>query len=628
MDKSPGRIPGKKSSRTGRRYMAVAAFALTAAAVVSSVYVRLETGQPIAGDSALPDCSVGADIGVAKARSDCGPVPAVASSNSPADASTLRQHEKPTAVSAERAEAAGRFPGVKTSQWHQPGNPFDQSAVSPRVGYTIAEVCAARGKGSSEIYCETDNARSAVNRHKSGKDYANDDDRAESYSISGHVLTAEGKGLGGVTIVASPERIDGWVKSANTETLRFWTRTDSFGAYSFDGLPDGDYSIRVSQQPPYRAARITARSGIDFADLIVERDSEAIIAGQVLTSDGQPLEGVTVLPILLGQPSTLTNDQGQFELPVRLNPASRSVSLRFQRPGYVERTSSVQLQAVNARFPELLQASEVRQLMDPVESWTALTGSVQNSAGKSLSGYRVELRPAQTKQSYQTTTDRNGQFQFPMIEAPAEYRLVVSGGDVYKDFQQTLSLTANNSDLSVVIDPHEFGEVSGQLVNSNGEPVADFDLVYRSSDSLKPNAVVRTDKNGIFAIESAPAGDFVLASQSMPAMLVKGLHLEPGESLQLPLMLDWGSHEIHGTVVDAMNNPVPASRVVLQWSRQADGVTTNATRRTAADTQGRFAFSNLGPGPHLLRVDAPGHAAVAVNHDLLRQGYEVTVRMN
>jgi hypothetical protein len=118
------------------------------------------------------------------------------------------------------------------------------------------------------------------------------------------------------------------------------------------------------------------------------------------------------------------------------------------------------------------------------------------------------------------------------------------------------------------------------------------------------------------------------ASQSNPSILVQGLHLKSGDKLHLPLVLDWGDHEIRGIVVDGHGNPVPASRIVLQWAHQVDGITTRATRRTTADTQGHFAFNNLGPGPHSLQIDAPGFPTVDIDHDLSRQGYGVTVRLN
>ena len=94
------------------------------------------------------------------------------------------------------------------------------------------------------------------------------------------------------------------------------------------------------------------------------------------------------------------------------------------------------------------------------------------------------------------------------------------------------------------------------------------------------------------------------------------------------MIVDWGDHWIRGQVVDSAGNPVPASRVVLNWSHRDELLDTHTTRRTATDAQGRFAFNNLGPGPHSLKVDAPGFSGVDIDHDLSRQGYDLTVRLN
>jgi hypothetical protein len=245
-----------------------------------------------------------------------------------------------------------------------------------------------------------------------------------------------------------------------------------------------------------------------------------------------------------------------------------------------------------------------------------------------LAGRTVELRPRSGQRTDRTTTDREGRYTFPIVESPDDYRLIVFGGADHKDYQQPVKLTADTDELDVVVEAYEFGEVTGRLVNLNGAPVPDFDLVLRNTASRKPNALVSTDKHGNFEIPAAPAGDLVVASQSTPSFMVQGLYLKPGDKLHLPLVLDWGEHEIRGIVVDAHDNPVPASRIILRWSHQVDGITTKATRRTAADTQGQFAFTNLGPGPHSLRIDAPGFSTVDIDHDLSRQGYDVTVRLN
>jgi len=405
--------------------------------------------------------------------------------------------------------------------------------------------------------------------------------------------------------------------------LRFWTVTDSLGAYSLDGLPDGEYTIRSATHRPYRSARISARTGVGYADLVVYRNAATVAEGQVLTARGEPLEGVTVLPNVLGQPSVLTDNNGRFRLAVTLKPTIDAFTLRFQRPGYREAAGKVQI-----HHPDVLNGAVVNVVMHPVESWTALNGTVYSDSGETLAGRTVELRPQSAQRTYSTTTDNDGNYTFPILESPADYRLIVFGGTDHKDYQQDLHMTVDTDELDVIVESYEFGEVSGQLVNSNGVPVPDFDLVLRNTGSRKPNAMVSTDTYGNFEIPAAPAGELVVASQSTPSILVQGLHLRAGDKLHLPLVLDWGAHEIRGIVVDTHDNPVPASRIVLQWSHQSGGITTSATRRTAADTQGHFAFSNLGPGPHSLQINAPGFRTVDIDHDLSRQGYDVTVRLN
>jgi hypothetical protein len=165
-------------------------------------------------------------------------------------------------------------------------------------------------------------------------------------------------------------------------------------------------------------------------------------------------------------------------------------------------------------------------------------------------------------------------------------------------------------------------------VNQNGFPIPDFELVLKNVESRNPVAVVRTDSLGNFEIPAAPAGELVFSSVSTPSVLMKGLHLEPGQRVDMPMVLDWGGHSIRGQVVDSRGNPVPASRVVLNWSHRDERLDTQTTRRTATDVHGRFAFSNLGPGPHSLKVDAPGFLGVDIDHDLSRQGYGLTVRLN
>lgn len=516
-------------------------------------------------------------------------------------------------------------PGARLNSRHAsrpralPDDPFNSQALRP--GYTMAELCLT-GLDDQPYRCQTGSYDGTFTASQSRGPAKSSAATGSVSAISGRVLTAAGVGLSGITIVAAPERLTAQQVS-DSGTLRFWTVTDSLGAYSLDGLPDGEYTIRSQSNDPYPSARISARAGVDYADLVVAPDLATVAEGRVRDAAGQPLEGVTVLPVLPGQASVLTGDDGRFRLPVRTKSTIDSFAIRFQLPGFHEQTGQFAIPGDGAS-----KRAAINVVMQAVESWTSVQGTVYSASGKPLAGRTVELRPQSAPRSYKTTTDRRGQYAFPVVESPADYRLIVFGGADHKDYQQSLHVTADMGELDVVAEAYEFGEVTGQLVNLSGEPVPNFALLVRNTGSRQPNTLVSTDKHGNFDIPAAPAGKLVVASQSTPSILVEGLLLKPGDKLHLPLVLDWGQNEIHGVVVNALGNPVPASRIVLQWSHQSDGITTKTTRRTAADTQGHFAFSRLGPGTHSLQVDAAGFAPVVVDHDVSRQGYNLTVRLN
>jgi hypothetical protein len=615
VDKNPCRTPGKKTLSFGHRLKVVVVSTL---AVSAAVYIGYGPTNLSPGDLIAKLSGSGCNQ---NRYSDDDGVPACAAVVASTD---IQQVSDSSAIDANTVDPANSLrgdadDGIQNRHADTPRawNNDQSNAHRPRPGYTIAELCLT-GLDDKGALCQTGSYDETFIASDSGVT----SDSASGYTISGHVLTAEGTGLDGVSIVASPERLKG-KRIPDSGALRFWTVTDSLGAYSLDGLPDGEYMIRSGAQGKYPSARISARAGVNYADLVVSQNWATVVEGQVLGTAGEPLEGVTVLPNLLGQPSVLTDYDGRFLLTVALKPTIDSLTLRFQSPGYREQTGKAVFQNHGAS-----NGAAVNVVMQQVESWTSVDGTVYSDSGEPLAGRTVELRPQSGQRTDRTTTDRHGRYTFPIVESPANYSLIVFGGADYKDYRQSVNLTADMDELDVVVEPYEFGEVTGQLVNLNGAPVPDFDLVLRNTASRKPNALVSTDTRGNFEIPAAPAGDLVVASQSTPSFTVQGLHLKPGDKLHLPLVLDWGEHEIRGIVVDAHDNPVPASRIILQWSHQADGVTTKSTRRTAADTQGQFAFSNLGPGRHSLRIEAPGFSTVDIDHDLSRQGYDVTVRLN
>ena len=481
-------------------------------------------------------------------------------------------------------------------------------------GMTLMEICAL-ADGNMHCHTESYAGKSAYTG------YSDRTSPQPAGSISGRVLTEDGKGVPGVTIVASPERLSGQSRES-AETLRFWTTTDYNGAYSLQGLPDGEFKIQSSKAGENQPARIAARTGVDYADLIIPRSTSLVARGRIVTPFGEPLEGVTVLPILPGQASVLSNGSGDFYLPLILREKARAFAIRFQRPGF----SDTILRIDQAEGAVDLSALEV--MMEPVSAWTAVSGKVESDTGSPLSTVAVELRLMNGSRSYRSATNQDGKFEFPAVAAPAEYRLLVNGNDRFRDFEQALHVDPDLGEVDVIVQSYEYGKLTGQLLNSNGVPVPEFELVLRNEDSRNPIGLVTTERSGNFELAAAPAGSLVISSQSTPHLLVQGLEIAPGESQHVQLTLDWGEHMLQGTVTDSLGSPVPASQVILTWlSTSANGITSSATRRTASDAEGNFFFNNLGPGPHVVRVSAPGFQPVDVEHDLGRQGYDINIRL-
>jgi hypothetical protein len=502
-----------------------------------------------------------------------------------------------------------------TSRLPEPSRSEDRYA-----GIATAKGCsAASDKGA--MRCEPTGPKA---QSISGSQF----DREQQMSIpgqriAGRILNAQGLGIEGVAVVATSIRLFDEEPTDGNDIVRLETETDSMGVYALEDLRSGDYMIQTSRHGAYHSVWASVRTGVQNADLVLVEEETIQVHGQVLSDDGFPIEGVTVLPAVIGVASVSTDRDGRYRLPVALKPAADSFGLRFQSPGYLEGQVTVQRATLDPNDP-----ASVDVTLRPVENWTVVIGTVSSAGGSRLAGRIVQLRPTGQRHTYTAVTDSKGNFIFDSVEGGIDYRLQVGGGSGHEDYQAQVHVSWQQAEFDITLKPYGFGEVTGQLVNLDGSPVPDFHLALRNTASGKPHALVSSDLQGGFVIPQAPAGELVFTSQSTPSMLVRGIRLDPDEELHVPLVVDWGEHEIRGLILDRRGNPVPASRIILKWSHQEAGISSVATRRTAADAQGNFMFSQLGPGPHTLEITAPGHRLVTVGHDASRQGYELTVRLN
>ncbi|MGD8340546.1 MAG: carboxypeptidase-like regulatory domain-containing protein [Gammaproteobacteria bacterium] len=521
--------------------------------------------------------------------------------------------------------------GVSAPQGSLAGLTFEdlRSRTTHRAHYTtLAERCAT-GTAEAGMQCAS-SARYVYAGGLAGDDGADD---GLAHEISGRVMTPDGFGVGGVSIVATQIAATGANDSVAREpepAMRFQSVSIDDGNYAFRDLPEGNYRIQSARHGRYGAVRITARTGVDYADIVLSEQKQYLVEGSVTDEYGSPLSHVTVLPVVEGVPSVRTDRDGRFELPVSLSPSASHLTLRFEATGFSELSYSASLLA-----PEKILDTRDRErlaldiVMEPVAVTTNVAGTLTTPEGRPIVGKTVELRAIGSQESYRAVTDRHGEYEFPVITADKRYQLRASGQPNYADYRSEVLVTTQEYRFDAVMEPFEYGTLRGRIVDQDGGPVRDVELALRNAGSAQPNAVVRSDASGSFVIREAPAGESVLASQAMPSFSVRGIEVQPGRESFVDLVVDWGSHELAGVVVDRNGRAVPASQVLLKWSHETDkGIRSSVTRRTATDYQGRFKFDQLGPGPHSLVVDAPGFERVALNHELRRDGYDVTVHLH
>ena len=94
------------------------------------------------------------------------------------------------------------------------------------------------------------------------------------------------------------------------------------------------------------------------------------------------------------------------------------------------------------------------------------------------------------------------------------------------------------------------------------------------------------------------------------------------------MVLDLGSLELRGRVTNRSGRPLAAPKVNLAWWHRENGVRSFSAQNTAADANGDFSFTGLGPGPHTLRVNMPGYGTAKIELDVGVNRGEVIVRLD
>ncbi len=433
-------------------------------------------------------------------------------------------------------------------------------------------------------------------------------------SISGHVLTETGEPVEGLEVVASATHLfpQDFPMGSLPQDQR--TLTDGTGVYEFQGLYDGEYTLRTEPLPPYSSASRTVRAGMDEVTLVVVEARTRSVQGLVKKAkSGEPLAGVAVASTTH---TVSTDDSGHFLIAVPLPGNGQGPSiLRFSHHGYHEQ--QVTVPGVNREPGEQVTLQEVS--LEPVQGLAAVRGTVESRLGGApLAGVRVYLVPSTGPGQQDQLTSQEGTFHFPAV-AWGTYTLVVAPKAGYQDFTQPDVQVGEYGveDLEIQLDPVQVGYLTGQMIDSTGQPVRGLTLWLRSVTVRTYTAkAVTSDQTGYFMVDDVPAGELELSTRSAPHLKVTGLTLQPGAAPPVQLPVGWGAHALTGHVVTSEGRPVPGAEITLAWLWSDQGLTSRAIRHSTADATGTFRFTQLGPGHHTVNVSAPGYRRTLVEHEV------------
>ena len=263
--------------------------------------------------------------------------------------------------------------------------------------------------------------------------------RAGTGSISGAVsIVGEGP-VGGVLVTVSDGEQD-----YTTETLS----VGQVGTYRVEGLPvPGSYTVTFSRpglSTQVRSLDLDAFGGSDQTGINANLTrATAVLSGQVIDEDGQPLGGVSVIATI-GEEEFATvsahEPPGRYEL--RDLPAG-TYTVTFDRPGSEPRAVLIALGSGESEILDVVLSPQAS-----IEGTVSVAGTP--TGGLQVRLFRIETYPTQIVAT--AISDGSGNYRFDALDAPQTYvvEFLNAGGTVVGT--QTVTLLAGEERTGVDFD--------------------------------------------------------------------------------------------------------------------------------------------------------------------------------
>ena len=237
-------------------------------------------------------------------------------------------------------------------------------------------------------------------------------------------------------------------------------------------------------------------------------------------------------------------------------------------------------------------------------------GTIETDLGEVMAGETVAFYSESLNERFATISGSNGEFVITDIKAATDYRVTVSPRGMYKRYTKSpIDLSFNQVVHNIVLETLSIGVLNGRVVDFFDRPVPNFHLSIRTKEKDSWSIDTMTDESGAFSVTDFPKGGFEVSSGSMQSFNATGLYFDPDDIDPVNINVDLGPYSLSGHIYDESGKNIDGANVVVVWTAENDGVTSESTRQTVTDTSGAYRFFGLGPGDHELIVFAWGEGA-------------------
>lgn len=253
-------------------------------------------------------------------------------------------------------------------------------------------------------------------------------------------------------------------------------------------------------------------------------------------------------------------------------------------------------------------SAELPDAEDVEESWNARSntlvwGSIKTKLGHVVPGEEIKLVSRSTGKRYLAVSNDQGDYVIENVQPASDYSVSVTPQGMFKKYLQSdVELGYGEEILNIVLDPLRTGLLQGRLLNTDNQPVSDFEISVRSLSKNLGEFVTKSNSVGLFQIDDFPEGRFEAISRDI-SLLIKGLEFDVRSNGIIELLVHQGPYALTGRVFDPNGQAVEGATVLLSRKQIHDGVKSSINRLTLTAPGGVFEFKRLSSGEHQLHVE-------------------------